>query len=600
MPTAEVPTRFQVGVNGRGYLVDTASGDWLERAIALLRPQQDGGDEPTERSLDPEALWRRSQESWHLGAGQRYFDRAGSSRSRFRTSKGIDPWTTWQLTLQRGTAQRKTFATSGLLCVVGDYLYLYDVAANKLFYTTSAVTGALTWTEVTGLSATLGGAIATDGYNVYIAQGVNGIYRTTRGAATATSWVTGSVNFVGWVKGRLMAAYANNLYNVTAAGALPAALLAHFNTDFIWFGFAEGPSNIYTAGFSGDKGRIYRTAIRPDGTALDIPVQAGELPDGERAYGICGYLGFMMIGTSLGVRFATIDPDGDLNIGSLIETTGGNDNNAPLFFEPQGSYIWFGWGNYDGTSSGLGRISVQDFVDAEKLLPAYASDLMATGQGQVQSVVTYQDKRVFTVVGLGVYAETEAYVTSGTIDSGYITFGLPDEKVAMLLDCSYQGTFVGSHAASSSVDDGAFALISTHTEGGSLAEMAIAQQRGERFELRSVLSRGATNTTAPVLSRWTLKAEVTFDQGENVFLPLLLASEESHGTAGYLRDVEAEIALLKALRSGRPLVTYQIGSLSYIAVVRDMQITGRTFDDQNRTISATCTLKLKVLREGTV
>ncbi|MFP4512089.1 MAG: hypothetical protein ACLFRV_03975 [Acidimicrobiales bacterium] len=103
--TVETPGRYPVALGGRGYLLDSESGDHQWRSIPLLREQVDMGTRPGEASLNPEAGWRRSQESWHLGAGQDAYDRVDSDPFRFDESKGVDPWTPWRLGLLPDTEQ---------------------------------------------------------------------------------------------------------------------------------------------------------------------------------------------------------------------------------------------------------------------------------------------------------------------------------------------------------------------------------------------------------------------------------------------------------------------------------------------------------------
>jgi hypothetical protein len=66
---------------------------------------------------------------------------------------------------------------------------------------------------------------------------------------------------------------------------------------------------------------IYKTTIKADGTALDVPIHAGQLPHGEIVTAIHGYLGYIAIGSNRGIRLATSDNDGNLTIGPLLETT---------------------------------------------------------------------------------------------------------------------------------------------------------------------------------------------------------------------------------------------------------------------------------------
>jgi hypothetical protein len=369
--SAEI-NEFIAALDGRPYEIDWKNGGVQYQTVPLLRDQADDSQEPGKQSINPEAFWQRSTSSWHLGAGQSTFDREGSSPYRFRESKGVDVSERWELSLLNQTRQGRESTNTNLHQVVaGTYLYITD--GTSLLYTQDIAADPPSWTSVTGGPATAASSMTSDGFAIYTAHAANGIYRTTRGAATTASWVTGTVDLVVYAKDRLMAAAGASVYNITASGALPSALFAHPNTDFTWVGFAAGDTHIYAAGKSGDKSLIYRTRIKDDGTGLDALVVAGELPDGEIVTGIYGYLGFIVLGSDKGLRFATVGSTGDLTIGAFIPVGTGNVE----AFEGQDRYVWFGWPDFDVDGSGLGRIDLQNFSDTERLTPAYASDLMA-------------------------------------------------------------------------------------------------------------------------------------------------------------------------------------------------------------------------------
>ena len=102
-----------------------------------------------------------------------------------------------------------------------------------------------------------------------------------------------------------------------------------------------------------------------------------------------GYAGFVLIGSSKGVRFAVPGGNANLTIGALIET-----DEAVRCFEGQGPHVWFGWSNFETTHYGLGG-SPRSLLQ-RRARPAYAADIMNPGPGVITSVVTFQDRRVFT------------------------------------------------------------------------------------------------------------------------------------------------------------------------------------------------------------
>lgn len=577
----EVPGRFHVALAGRPYMIDTERlSEFTRRAIPLLREQADNTGAPGEQTLSPEELWRRSQDDWSHGAGQVFLDRKDSDNARFRSSKGVDVWTRWAMSLLPGTAVKRASANTNVnLITAGDRLYATDGAALV------STTDLTTWTTVTGVPATAASDITSDGFNVFTAHGADGIYKTTRGAAGTTSYATGAVSTVAYVKGRLMAANGPSIYNVTAAGALPTALFTQVNTDFTWTGFAEGQNAIYAGGFSGDKSLIYRIALKTDATALDAPIVAGQLPDGEILRSIDAYLGFVLLGTDAGVRFCATDGDGNLTIGALVRTS-----SPVLCFEGQDKFVWFGWTNYDGVSTGLGRLDLSTFI--APLTPAYASDLMVTGQGAVLAVATFRGVRVLAVSGLGVYEQTAALVSSGTLDTGLITYGLPDLKTAVYLDVKVQDP-VDTNRAYVAVDGGSFALVGSRSTSATDA-FSVGELSGERFEIRhELLNSDGTATTGPVVTRYTLRSFPRPSQGELFLVPVLLHERLETLSGLHILRPDEEFASLVRLREGKQLVTYQIGTESFTVQVDDALFQYSHLTANGKAWNGTALLKLK-------
>src|SRR5689334_12860346 len=108
MTTAD---QFDVVLNGTGYMVDKFSQQDKHQSVPMLRQQSDTSGRPGEESLNPAGLWRRAQESWHHGAGQEWLDRADSDPYRFRSSKGVDVWSKWALSLLPAVNQRYASAS---------------------------------------------------------------------------------------------------------------------------------------------------------------------------------------------------------------------------------------------------------------------------------------------------------------------------------------------------------------------------------------------------------------------------------------------------------------------------------------------------------
>ena len=571
-----VPAAFDVALGGRHYMLDLAEvGAFRHQSIELIRQQADQSSRPGEASINPEDFWRRSVDTWQKGAGQRFADRDDSDPARFRASKGIDPWTFGQISLLPATAEKTNNTGSNLAQVVAG-THLYYLASNVLSYTTDASVASPSLTTVTASGTSLSSpvSIASSGYYVWVCDGTD-LYYTTRGNATYAAWhsavLPGTV--VRYVRGRLIVAGAGSnkhkLYNSLAQGtAVPSPLYTHADPDFNWVDFAESANHIYLAGYSGDKSIIYRTQVKADGTALDVPVAAGELPDGEIVRSVYGYLGFLLIGTDNGVRFAVPNTNGDLEIGATIDTPA-----AVKCFEGQDRFVWFGWTNYDSTSTGLGRI---DLSVLNGTTPGYASDLMATTQGAVNSVVTFQGIRHFAVAGDGFFGETTNKVASATVQSGYLSYGLPDSKTAVELDTQY-GKGAGTITPALSVDEASFetvgeAITTTASVSGHSSQ-AVGYEQGELFEVQHTITRDATDATlSPVLTRWTLRADPSAKRRFKIFAPLVLHRriEGRQGAARYV-NVREELAQIRAWAESKQPVTWQEGSDAWTVVVENFR-----------------------------
>jgi hypothetical protein len=388
------------------------------------------------------------------------------------------------------------------------------------------------------------------------------------------SYNTLACTLIRYVKGRLMAVNGPAIYNITS-GAAPAALLTHGNTDFAWVDFAEGPTNIYAAGYSGDKSFIYRIGITADGTALDAPVVAEQLPDGEIVRSVHGYLSFLLIGSDKGCRFASIASDGSLTLGGLIPT------GSPVYcFEGQDRFIWYGLTNLDGVSTGLGRLDLSQFT--KPLTPAYASDLMATGQGTVTSVVTFVGKRVFTAAGLGLYTESTSLVASGSLLSGLVEFGLADAKVAMSLELRHEplaGSVSAAVAADSESNPTSIGSSSTAGTSSPTSPLMVGEKRGSHFELTLTLTRDAVTTTGPTVLHAVLRVNPAPLRGSTFIVPLMIAAGIKSRAGEETRSPDDDVAAVATLHADAGIVAYQQGPVAYSVFVDDYEFTVTRFNE---------------------
>ena len=562
-----VPDIFPVAIAGRPYMLDLKSGRFGRAFEQRLRDSADDSNIPGEGAINPQGLWRRGQVSWHKGSAQKYGDTAEGVDTRFYSSKNINPWTKGQLSMLKTTSEILDSASTNLFMVVaGDRLYVADNQTLK--YTTDLST----FSTVTGTPAAAINGMTTDGFTVFVSFESNGTYTTNTGLTSASSYNTGhNFGVLGYVKGRLMAGGSGStdghkLWNITASGNNPAVLYTHPNTAFRYVGFAAGQNHIYAAGFAGKSSLIYRTTIKADGTALDIPTQAGELPIGEVVSTIYGYLGYIVIGTNMGIRLATSDTNGDLIIGPVLETT--TDVKCAV---GDGRFIWYGWTNFDTTSTGLGRIDLSQFNTVNE--PAYASDLMADVQGSVNAVVNWGDYRLFSISGQGIYREHATNLAStGYIDTGSWRWGIPDPKFATFVDFRTL-PLTGSLTFALNLDNGGYESLATFdTPGVTEKTLDGSDTSFGEAAFKITFTRSATDSTVgPTLTRWQVRAFPAPKRSELFSVPVLLHEKLNRSNREYYYDVNDELSFLRNLIADTRITTYQEGEETFKVIVENVE-----------------------------
>jgi len=559
-----VPHVFPVAINGRPYLIDSKSGEFSRQFDDRTRNSMDQSTEPGESSINSQGLWRRSQSSWHYGAGQEYSDTTDAEPYRFNTSKGVDVWERGKLSLLKDTTQILSDAADTLKSIVaGTRLYVAS-GGNVTFYT-SLTSGLTNCTDEPGGDVV---SMTSDGYNVWAAFTGHGIHVTNTGVAKIDfdSYITGTDTFtrIKYVKGRLMAAAGNSMYNFTTSGGPGAALFPHPNTNFTWVGFAGGQNHIYAAGFAGQKSLIYKTIIKADASTLDAPSVALELPEGEIVTALDSYLGYVLIGTTTGFRFASADGDGNLVVGPLIKV-GQVDA-----FASQGQFVWFSYKNLDATSTGLGRMDISNQVSTNQ--PAWASDLMVTGQGAVPSINMYGTRPVFTVTGLGVYCEHATnLVASGTLETGLYRWGVIDPKFVPKWDLHTE-SLNGSVSVAISPDKEGYTTIGTASEAGTSASTFDGLEPYiVDVEVKLTLTAKAGLLLGPVVNRWMGRAYAAPFRSEIFSVPLLLHKRVNVRGRDYFFDVDDELERLRLLVSEPSVISYQENKSKYSVIVENIQ-----------------------------
>lgn len=558
-----VPNVYPVALNGRPYVIDLKANAFQRQYDARVRDSVDQSAEPGEAAINSQGLWRRSQSSWHYGAGQKFSDSADAEAFRFNTSKGIDVWEKGEASLLKDVTQVLADSASTLRALtVGTRLYV--ATGGDVKFTTDLST----FTNCTGEPAGNVGGMATDGFNIFVAFAGHGIHNATTSSNAFSSYVTGTDTFtnLSYVKGRLMASLNNAVYNFTSGGGPGSALFTHLNTGFRWVGFAGGQNHIYMGGFAGNSSLIYRTTIKADASSLDTPIVALELPAGETISGLGSYLGYILIGTTTGIRVASSDTDGNLIVGPLIET-----GNAVNSFNGYDRFVWFNWTNFDATSTGLGRLDLGVFISSNQ--PAYASDLMVTAQGVVGSVNTFDGRPVFVVTGTGIYVEHATDVVStGYFESGIYRWGVPDAKFIPKWDLRVR-PLNGSVTLAVKSDGGAYHTFAAYTLPlGKEKTLSGLEDRVFEAEVKITINRSSTdNTAAPELTRWMGRAYAAPLRSQIFSIPLLMHHKLNIRGREYYQEVETELKFLRDLVETARIVQYQENEDAFSVIVEDVR-----------------------------
>ena len=598
---------YDVALGGMPFIYAVSDARPYIRETAPFRKEQfDNNNEPGEQSLT--GWWIRSQSSFHSGIGIKFYDPSGGETTahRFADSSNVDVWTKGEVTLLK-----ETTALTGVSSGIYKLISIVDGSTDKILGWIPASTTiknyvpagtAVEYTSVTGIGTPLDTAIlaiVSDGINLFIADNDH-IYTgpiATPAAGYSRYYNTGSEKVVlGWVKQRLVACIGASVYELTnakgTAHTLPTATYTHPNADWTWTSISEGGSAIYTAGYAGTSGAIYKftlntsTGVMP---TLTSGIIAAQLPSGEYPLKIESYLGYLVIGTNKGVRVASIsDANGDLSYGPLIIEAA----NTGLDFAFRDRFVYV-TGTIN-TYAGLYRIDLGN--ELETLRFAYAPDTYldgATGYATSVDFVGNSNQIAFTTSGSNGIAiqSTTVLAPSGYIKTGKIRYGTLEPKNFKRLIA--RGTFnVGETLLSSIVTNPG----GTETEFDHIAYSSdvnpvevITNQPEDAQEFlayKFTLSRDATDTTlGPIFKGYQIKSTIATPRVRLIKFPVYCFDTETdkyNTLVGYEGRAFDRIRLLEDIEKTGDVITWQDLSIgeSQQAVIEQVSFTRMTPPDR--------------------
>ena len=689
---------YDVAINGQPFFLMASDDSPYRRVTAQYRKQQyDQTREAGEQSLT--GWWFRSQSSFHLGQGIKFFEPAQDEGLRFQytESKGLDVWTKGQATLildvdatHETTSNLNTnlrpnqFLRSiqwtqssntyyGCLMLDG-----YDIdkifptitatvtnkalTSNVATLTTSAAHGLAIGleVEVTGVDSTFNGTYTITSvpstttftyaktasnvastpstgtvtsnvchfvdYNAGVDDKVYGycddgvtcywITNVTSGGSTKLTMykkpltgyagdsptttvqmfqvtgLTASNVVMEFTKERIVACINNKVYEIaTTATALPTAVYTHPVDDFVYTSITSSGAAIYVTGFSGTQSNIQKFTLASNGTmpTLTSAITAAEMPSGERIYKIAYYLGYMLIGTTKGIRAAAVADDGSLAYGPLIW-----ENNQPVYdFAFRDRFAWAATGVEDEP----GTIRLDLSTQVSPLVFPYAYDTYAatgdtTRETTACAFIDGTDRLTFTTNATttngSVYTESATrLVSSGYLQTGFVRYNTLEGKIFKLLQARVDTTNGGMSIKSIDSVNTEYA-IGSFGQGQDVPEVTISYPAlpQEYLGFKFTLNRSSTdNTKGPLFTGYQLKSLPSVPRQRLIQYPLACFDRESDkfgvmvGYEGRAWDRMQELEATESNGDTIRIDDFRSGE-SFIGIIEELDFINRTPSDK--------------------
>jgi hypothetical protein len=385
-------------------------------------------------------------------------------------------------------------------------------------------------------------SIANDGKYAYWITNSTGpsklaIYRKllTNDSTTAGTLmynVTGTVvtdAVMEYTKERLVAAINNKVYELdiaaTGATTLPTPVYTHPSANYVYTSIATSGPAIYLSGFTTHQSTIQKFTLTTAGAmpTLTSAITAAEFPPGELVHKIYYYLGLMCIGTSKGIRVATVnDQDGSINYGPLIIEL----SDQPCFdFAARDRFVWCA----TGVKGSPGLIRLDLSTEIENLRYAYANDVSydsVTGKYTTScAFIGNTEQILFTSAGGYAYCEDPSTLReTGSLTTGYIRYSTIEKKHFKLIKPRIKAPITGTIALSTVKTDGSVSSIITlgaNTDYNSDIATNLDTPL-EEVAFKFDFARDTTDTTkGPELNGYQIKSLPAIKRSRQLTIPLL-------------------------------------------------------------------------------
>lgn len=559
---------YDVVFNQTGFFDGTSKENPYRRQTAQYKKdQQDNSSEPGEQSFS--GWWLRSQSSFHYGAGIKFYEPSQDETLRFKfaDSEGLNVFEPGNVTLLNdvddvsqvfsiaGHAALRTISSGVLLHENGDVyrvdedgtvVHFIDSAdtiygicddGKYAYYVTNTASKGTLWRKpLTGISS-----VTTDEVKLY-----------THPAATSADTI------LEYVKDRLIVASGNLLYEVAvssgSSSATPNDFYTQSNTSFIFTSITESPSDIYVSGYEGARSVIYRVYFYDvSGTGLPEPTTAlivAELPRGEIVHSIKAYLGYLVIGTNLGIRIASANADGSLTYGPLLFRT-----SQPVYqiaVSDRFAYVT------DIVKGKTGLVKIDLGTQVAQLSYPYANDLQSEDTSECVGVAFVGDtERLAFCSATTLSIESNSVLRqSGWLKTGLIRFATTEDKFFKYVKerAEYPGGLI-----SISTPDNAIATVGPAYNNKDLGIPENGAAESKQFVF-TVIRDSEDTSIAPTLVGYQVKALPAVRRQRLIQYNLEcydLEEDRNGNRAGYEGSAFARVSAFEDLEASSDIVSVQ-------------------------------------------
>lgn len=396
-----------------------------------------------------------------------------------------------------------------------------------------------------------------------------------------------------FTKERLVLAANNKVYEfATSATTLPTAVYTHPTDNFVYSSITSSGAAIYLSGYTNIQSTIQKFTLETTGAmpALTSAITAAELPVGETVLKISYYLGYMAIGTSLGMRVADVNSlDGTIAYGPLLF-----ESTQPVYdFAFRDKYIWAATG-VDG-QVGVTRVNLG--TEVGQLVFAYANDLYDANDnlGHYTTACAFlgdTNRLAFCNAGNGVdgaiYIESATeLIQEGYLQTGYIRYNTLESKIFKLIQARID-TVNGAFAIDSINESGGSVRIGTFSQGETVPEINVNYPIGSQQYLafKFTMNRSGLNSAnGPLFTGYQVKALPAIPRQRLIQYPLFCYDHEMDkfgNEVGYEGSAYARMSQLESVENVGDTIKvedFRTGE-SYIGLIEEMDFINKTPSDK--------------------